>query len=122
MRKILIAALAIIAINSFGQNKTYWMKNFKKGTLYVSFVRSDSQFGTHIREYFTGTNDAYLYVVKYSQGKYKLQKKNGWSNRYYIRFSNGTQLLPEDQEIEYFKKRFPNLDILEKDVNKNYGN
>ena len=40
----------------------------------------------------------------------------------HIRFSNGTQLLPEDQEIEYFKKRFPNLDILEKDVNKNYGN
>ena len=36
----------------------------------------------------------------------------------HIRFSNGTQLLPEDQEIEYFKKRFPNLDILEKDVNK----
>ena len=38
----------------------------------------------------------------------------------HIRFSNGTQLL-QDQEIEYFKKRFPNLDILEKDVNKNYA-
>lgn len=89
MRKILIAALAIIAINSFGQNKTYWMKNFKKGTLYVSFVGSDSQFGTHIREYFTGTNEAFLYAVKYSNGKYKYETRNGWSNSYYIRFSNG---------------------------------
>jgi hypothetical protein len=77
MRKILIAALAIIAINSFGQNKTYWMKNFKKGTLYVSFVRSDSQFGTHIREYFTGTNEAYLYAVKNSNSKYKYETRNG---------------------------------------------
>lgn len=40
----------------------------------------------------------------------------------HIRFSNGTQLLPENQEIEYFKKRFPNLDIFEKDVNKKNGN
>ena len=89
MRRILIVTFALLAINSFGQNKTYWKKKFKQGTLYVSFVKSDSQFGPHIREYFTGTNDSYLYVVKYSQGKYKLQKKNGWSNRHYIRFSNG---------------------------------
>jgi hypothetical protein len=89
MRKILLISFTILAINAFGQNKTYWMKKFKQGTLYVSFVKSDSQFGTHIREYFTGTNVASLIEVKYSQGKYKLQKKNGWSNRYYIRFSNG---------------------------------
>lgn len=89
MRKILLISFTILAINAFGQKKTYWMKKFKQGTLYVSFVRSDSQFGTHIREYFTGTNEGFLYVVKYSNGKYKLQKKNGWSNRHYIRFSNG---------------------------------
>ncbi|MAD96077.1 MAG: hypothetical protein CMB99_02005 [Flavobacteriaceae bacterium] len=89
MRKFLIVALTIFAFNSFGQNKTYWKKKFKQGTLYVSFVKSDSQFGTHIREYFTGTDDAYLCKVRYSQGKYKLQKQNGWSNRHYIKFSNG---------------------------------
>ena len=46
---------------------------------------------------------AYLYVVKYSQGKYKLQKKNGWSNRYYIRFSNGklVQTSPEMGSVEF---------------------
>jgi len=40
----------------------------------------------------------------------------------HIRFSNGTQILPVDQEIEYFKKRFPEQDIFEKDVNKKNGN
>ena len=89
MRKFLLVSFTLLAINSFGQNKTYWKKKFKQGTLYVSFVKSDSQFGTHIREYFTGTNDAYLYKVRYSQGKYKFQKQNGWSNRNYIKFSNG---------------------------------
>lgn len=89
MKQIILLAFALLSMNALGQNKTYWKKKFKQGTLYVSFVKSDSQFGTHIREYFTGNDDAYLYVVKYSQGKYKLQKKNGWSNRHYIKFSNG---------------------------------
>ena len=89
MRKILLIICTLLAINSFGQNKTYWKKKFKQGTLYVSFVKSDSQFGTHIREYFTGTDDAYLYKVRYSQGKYKIQKQYGWSNRHYIKFSKG---------------------------------
>tara|TARA_Y100001958_G_C21242001_1_gene570094 strand:+ start:900 stop:2153 length:1254 start_codon:yes stop_codon:yes gene_type:complete len=40
----------------------------------------------------------------------------------HIRFSNGTQLLPANQEIEYFKNRFPNLNIFERDVNKKNGN
>ncbi len=36
----------------------------------------------------------------------------------HIRFANGTQLLPKDQEDEYFKNRFPNLSNVDKDVNK----
>ena len=104
MRKILLISFTILAINAFGQNKTYWMKKFKQGTRYVSFVKSDSQFGTHIRSYFTGTNDASLIEVKYSQGKYKLQKKNGWSNRFYIRFSNGKLVLTSPMGSVEFKR------------------
>ena len=36
----------------------------------------------------------------------------------HIRLANGTQILPEIQENEYFKLRFPNLDLNLKDVNK----
>lgn len=89
MKKILLITFTFIAINSYGQNKTYWMKKFDDGTFYVSFVKSDSRFGTHIKQYFTGTDEASLHAIKYSQGKYKLQKDNGWSNRYYIKFKNG---------------------------------
>jgi hypothetical protein len=40
------------------------------------------------------------------------------SGNRHIRFANGTQLLPSDQENEYFKNRFPNLEDIERDVNK----
>ena len=40
------------------------------------------------------------------------------SGNRHIRFANGTQLLPSDQENEYFKNRFPNLENIERDVNK----
>ena len=36
----------------------------------------------------------------------------------HIRFANGTQLLPKDQEDEYFRNRFPHLEDIERDVNK----
>lgn len=39
----------------------------------------------------------------------------------HIRLANGTQLLPEAQENEYFQIRFPNLDLNKKDVNKQNG-
>ena len=39
----------------------------------------------------------------------------------HIRLANGTQLLPEEQENEYFQIRFPNLDLNKKDVNKQNG-
>lgn len=89
MKNIFLIVFSIFAIHSYGQNKTYWMKKFKEGTLYISFVKNDSKFGTHTREYFTGTGDAMLYVVKYSIGKYKYQTKNGWSNKTYLEFKNG---------------------------------
>ena len=40
------------------------------------------------------------------------------SGNKHIRFANGTQQLPPDQENEYFKNRFPNLESLREDVNK----
>ena len=40
------------------------------------------------------------------------------SGNKHIRFANGTQQLPLDQENEYFKNRFPNLESLREDVNK----
>lgn len=40
------------------------------------------------------------------------------SGKRHIRFANGTQLLPKEQEDEYFKLRFSNLDLNIKDVNK----
>jgi hypothetical protein len=43
------------------------------------------------------------------------------SGNRHIRFANGTQLLPSDQENEYFKNRFPNLENIERDVNKKAG-
>ncbi len=89
MKKNLILIFSIFTINLYGQNITFWKKKFNQGTLYISFFKNHSHYGTHIREYFTGTNDAVLLVVKYSNGKYKLQKENGWSNTHYIKFSNG---------------------------------
>lgn len=105
MKNFFIITLTFLAVNIYGQNKTYWKKKFKQGTLYVSFVKNDSRFGTHIREYFTGTDKAYLYVVKYSQGKYKLQKKNGWSNKHFIKFVRGklVRTSPGMKSIEFKK-------------------
>ena len=40
------------------------------------------------------------------------------SGNKHIRFANGTQQLPPNQENEYFKNRFPNLESLREDVNK----
>ena len=39
------------------------------------------------------------------------------SGNRHIRFANGTQLLPKDQEDEYFRDRFPHLEDIERDVN-----
>ena len=40
------------------------------------------------------------------------------SGNRHIRFANGTQLLPKEQEEEYFRNRFPDLENYERDVNK----
>ena len=111
MKKTILIIISILAMNAYGQNKTYWMKKFKQGTLYVSFVKSDSQFGPHIRQYFTGTDAAYLYAVKYSMGKYKLQKKRGWSNRHYIYFSNGKLIYTTPRNGSVNMKRIQRSDI-----------
>jgi len=91
MKKISILLLAtLITVSMFGQ-KTYWKKKFNNGTLYLSFIKNDAKFGTHIRTYFTGNDNAHIIKVKYdyASGKYKCQKRNGWSYKEYISFDEG---------------------------------
>lgn len=88
MKKIILVCLILFSIQSYSQNKTYWMKMFEDGSLYISLVKNDSQFGSHFRMYFTGDNSANLIKVKYSQGKYKMETKNGWSYQNYLKYVN----------------------------------
>lgn len=96
---LLLIVFTLVFFNTYSQ-KSYWKKKFNNGTLYVSLVKSDSKFGPHIREYFTGNNSAHLFAVKYysSSKRYKLQTKKGWSNTNYI-YYKGTKLVYKNSDM-----------------------
>lgn len=88
---ILLFTLITISVNA---QKSYWKLKFNNGTYYLALFKSHAKFGPHIRTYFTGDHTARLYAVKYypKSRKYKVQTKNGWSNKNYLYFTKNGKL------------------------------
>jgi hypothetical protein len=89
-KTILLLFLVFLALNLYSQN-SFWKKKFENGTLYLALIKKESKIGTHINYYFTGTGKPLLIKVRYDYAtrKYKFEKRNGWSQKEYVKINKG---------------------------------
>ena len=94
MKKVLFIILVFNSLTILAQ-RTYWKKEFGNGTLYMAVIKSSSEFGPHIRTYFSNRkHKALLYRYKkfYNPNIYRLKKRNGWSGKAYFKY-DGSKLI-----------------------------